>query len=64
MVDEHLEKLRTVAFELAIACMALVMAYKNADHEGGSINWEDLDNAHALALDALIKAGVEKEGAA
>lgn len=35
------------------ACMKLVRAYENGKENGGSVNWEDLDQAHAAALRAV-----------
>lgn len=43
--------------ELALkACRTLAEVYRDAD-AGGSINWEDLDTAHAQAMTALEAAG-------
>lgn len=40
--------------ELAIrACRALVAAYQSAEDEGDDIDWQDIDDAHALACEAL-----------
>ena len=35
------------------ACHLLVEAYRRGEESGASIAWEDLDDAHAAALDAL-----------
>lgn len=35
------------------ACALLVDAYRHGQESGGSIAWEDLDEAHAAALEAL-----------
>ena len=35
------------------ACRLQVEAYRRGEESGGSIAWEDLDDAHAAALDAL-----------
>ena len=43
--------------DLAEACAALVAAY-DAARDSGSVEWEDLDEAHRLATEALKKAGL------
>lgn len=35
------------------ACEALVAAYRNAEDSGGSVCWEDVDEAYRLALSGL-----------
>lgn len=42
--------------DLVHACRLLVGAYERAEDDGASIDWEDIDAAHALALEALETA--------
>ena len=43
--------------DLLTSAQALVQAYTTGAAEGGSVDWADLDTAHAAALDALNKHG-------
>lgn len=35
------------------ACEALVAAYRVAEESGGGVSWEDVDEAHRIALEAV-----------
>lgn len=38
------------------ACNILVDAYSNGEEAGGSINWQQVDDAYAVAVEALVDA--------
>ena len=42
------------------ACRTLVSAYRKGKRKGGSVDWSDVDDAHALAKQALRKPSKKK----
>ena len=50
-------RLIAAAPDLLEACELLVQAYARAEGPSGSIQWEDLDAAHAAAKQAVANAG-------
>jgi hypothetical protein len=47
--------------DLAAACLRLVQAYQRGEQNGGSVAWEDIDDAFFAATAALDKADIEYE---
>lgn len=42
--------------DLYAACTQLLRAYEEGERNGGSVDWSDLDEAHAMACKALRRA--------
>lgn len=53
----ELEAIASAAPDLLTACNRLLAAYEAGARNGGSIDWEDVDQAHELAVQAVRKAG-------
>jgi hypothetical protein len=45
--------------DLLEACLTLIEAYIRGEENAGEMDWEDVDSAHELALEAVRKVGIE-----